>query len=244
MIKIGYNTEHSVQKRKEMIAEAAKDRQLQNFVLLAHILKRAGMDNGEVTLCLKRYLGTLPAEDLRSLRVHLPRVQVISNDFVPTVDGIAELAEIPSMAKAYVTRALQIAGQRMVKEPKTAHGAKGWIRALLHRLAAALPQAPQQGEGSKAAWTTNPDSAIWLGIMARLRVATPVDTWDATVTNDMTFACYNGWRGVFGLPPAIPDPFAVVPATPNIPKHRSKQADFRLERRKPRFLRRDTLLRL
>ncbi|KAK4110887.1 hypothetical protein N656DRAFT_769803 [Canariomyces notabilis] len=242
MTRIGYNTKHSTRPRvkaegTEAVGEVHKNEEVKQFVLLANILWRARLNNPEVTSCLKRYVNTLPPQALAILKSHLPHIEAMGDDFVPTAKNIAQLGPKRSLNVEAIAAALR----------------SGWIRALLRRLAAqaAAAAAALKGEdviathgedenggcnvnananaSEEAPWFTNPDCAIWLGEMAHLRAAMPDDAWFPQVSRKMRDAYTAGWLGVFGL--ARPKPEKPEPQ----PRPKKANSRFEFDRKNPRF---------
>jgi hypothetical protein len=243
MTRIGYNTKHSTRPRvkaegTEAVGEVHKNEEVKKFVLLANILWRARLNNPEVTSCLKRYVNTLPPQALAILKFHLPHVEIMGDDFVSTMKNIAQLGPNRSLNPEALAAALRSAKWSLVNEPETVYGEKGWIRALLRRLAvqAAAAAAPKGEDANananaseEAPWFTNPDCAIWLGEMAYLRASMPDDAWFSQVSRKMRDAYTEGWLGVFEL--ARPKPKKPEPQ----PKPEKANSHSQFDRKNPRF---------
>jgi hypothetical protein len=190
-----------------MIADSNK--QAQQFVLLTHILKDAGLTAKEVSSCIQKYVATLSRGRLASLTQHLPKVKAIDGSWQPTDKNIAQLSHDGKIGVDVVAHAAHKAQLQFVKRPGSAHGKKGWLRELLHALARNATTTRLKQES----WTTNPDSAIWLAIMARAQIILSTSQWTNMVPQS-TRDCYrNAWLLVFGLhrKTVVPSATAAIP---------------------------------
>lgn len=188
MTRIGYNTGNSAHQN------ADESEQLQQFVLLTHILKDAGLTAGEVIFCMKKYVATLSKGRLVSLTQHLPNATDIGDTWQLTDENIAQLSRQGKMSAAAVADAARNAKLQFVQNPQSGHGHRGWLRELLHILAR-----HSTTTRTKDSWAANPDSAIWLAIMSRARIILSNDEWTAMVPQSTRDSYRNGWLLAFGL---------------------------------------------
>jgi hypothetical protein len=189
MARIGYNTGYSAHRIVNT------NRQAQQFILLNHILKDAGLTAKEVSSCMQKYVATLSRGRLASLTQHLPKVQAIDGSWQPTDENIAQLSHNGRIDVEVVVRTARKAQLQFVKQPGSAHGEKSWLRELLH----ALARSTTTTSSKQDVWNTNPDSAIWLAIMSRAQIILSSSQWADMVPQATRDAYHNGWLLVFGL---------------------------------------------
>ncbi|GAB1316950.1 hypothetical protein MFIFM68171_07160 [Madurella fahalii] len=174
---------------------ADNNEQVQIFVLLAHTLQGAGLDKLETALCLMKYVETLTPVALDTLKFHLPYIENLQPDFDPTLNGMTRLGHNRRMPLDIISLVICKAKLRLVEQPRWAHGEQGWVRSMLHRLASAKLRGSVAHDEQ---WLSNPDCAIWLGIMARLRVMAP-RAWNSCLSGATRNAYRVGWLGVFDV---------------------------------------------
>jgi hypothetical protein len=206
MARLTYNNRAAVPKPT---TAAVCTEQVQRFVLLAHILKAAGLTPGEVKTCMAKYVAGLSPEKSSFLLFSLPKVEQINSIGSVSDMAIANLSD-GNMTVEEVTRAAQHAKLSFVESPELGHGEKGWLRELLHALAG---QAKQGAESEARAWFNNPDCAIWLAIMARVQLVLSVKEWGSELPVSVRNAYRDGWLGVFGVQREVSPFSAPVPAT-------------------------------
>ena len=203
MARIGYNTGYSAHR----IADTNKE--AQQFLLLNHILKDAGLTAKEVGSCMQKYVATLSHERLASLTQHFPKVNAIDGSWQPTDENIAQLSHNGKIGVEVVVHTARKAQLQFVKRPGSAHGEKGWLRELLH----ALARNATTIRSKQDAWTTNPDSAIWLAIMSRAQIVLSSSQWADMVPQPTRDSYRNAWLLVFGLhrKAIVPGAIATIP---------------------------------
>ncbi|KAK4153456.1 hypothetical protein C8A00DRAFT_33818 [Chaetomidium leptoderma] len=191
MARVSYNTHPSnPNSGNKPVQTADSNKQVQRFVLLIHILYTANLTGDEVKVCLK---------------------QALPNDWHPTMEGIAQLGRDGNVTVPVMTEALHKAKLSFIAHPtESGHSERRWLRQLLHRLArdataatatATATASQQQGGQATAdkAWSSSPDSAMWLAILARARIVLTEDEWSGKLFASIRDAYRDGWLAVFGI---------------------------------------------
>ncbi|KAK4140754.1 uncharacterized protein C8A04DRAFT_31730 [Dichotomopilus funicola] len=194
---------------------------VEQYLLLTNILQDAGLTPADQATCLTKYRAVFSPDSLNALAKSDPLFAGINTGVTSRLATDAQLAPLtgsggadtkPEAENSALRRAKTVANAQldMLYYPDLTHGEKGWITVLLHALAADL-KASHSTDFKTAhpeavvaqhpeAWIHRPDCAIWLGIMARLRVVLfSQGGWEG-VSGEVREGYKRGWRGVFGLP--------------------------------------------
>jgi hypothetical protein len=172
---------------------------VERFALLGHILKSAGLPSDEVSFCLNKYLHTLPPKDFATLITWLPHLKGLSEGWCHAAEDIAELEGDKNNVEVVPPTAWR-AKLRFIEQLESGHGEHGWLRELPHAQARDANASHLGGHmAADTAWFSKPDCALWLAIMARIRIVLPREDWVYPRTEASRDAYRDGWRGVFGI---------------------------------------------
>ncbi|KAK0612525.1 hypothetical protein B0T17DRAFT_620700 [Bombardia bombarda] len=192
---------HTHQVKNDLL-EASNSNALQQFVLLATLMKDAGLCTPTIQRCLNLYLVKIPRPRFDALHHRLPHVHdLASPDWGPSLQGLAKLGPGPDgLEVEQVKRALAKARERFIVDPDWAYGGeRGWILWM----ACYLNKRNISGARVQLFWLGELDTALFVAIMARLQTAmkgnqAPND-WDHVVDRDVRAAYKEAWYFLFGL---------------------------------------------
>ncbi len=174
---------------------AHRNEQLLRFVLLTNILSKAGLCDGDIQVCIAKYVKRLKAPDRALLELALPNLDIVLADPVKepwkaSPAGICILAHVGgprSLPYATVITAVRLARLRFLEDPNWFYGNEdGWFIKLAQTFAQRSKQIsvhPDRWVTKNAFWLGDLENALWISIMARLTLA---NTSDASATSSVT----------------------------------------------------------